>query len=69
MLSVQHPEDLARWRAMTPEERLRIGLDLTDMAWRFLERLPAEEAQRRLDLSRQPWNPPQKTSHETENPT
>jgi hypothetical protein len=40
---------------MKPEERLRIGLDLTDSAWLFLLRLPAEERQRRLDLGREPW--------------
>ena len=55
---MQRPEDLERWRAMRPEERLRIGLDLTDLAWRFLLRLSVEEAQRRLDLAREPWNPP-----------
>ena len=53
-----HEEDLARFRRMTPAERLKIGLDLTDMAWRFLLRLPPEEIQRRLDLGREPWNPP-----------
>jgi hypothetical protein len=43
---------------MTPEDRLRIGIDLTELAWKFLLRLPPEEAQRRLDLSRQPWSSP-----------
>jgi len=43
---------------MKPEDRLRIGLDLTELAWKFLVRLPPEEAQRRLDLSRQPWSAP-----------
>ena len=55
---MQRAEDLERWRKMRPEQRLKIGLDLTDLAWRFLLRLPVEEAQRRLDLSRQAWNPP-----------
>lgn len=65
MTRMQHAEDLARWRAMTPEERLRIGLDLTELAWRFLERLSPEEAQRRLDLSRQRWNPPEAPEEST----
>ena len=43
---------------MTPAERLKIGLDLTDLAWRFLLRLPPAEIQRRLELARAPWNPP-----------
>jgi len=51
-------EDVERFRKMKPVERLRIGLDLTDLAWRFLLRLPPEEIQRRLDLAREPWNPP-----------
>jgi hypothetical protein len=50
--------DLERLRRLTPAERLRLGLDLTDLAWRFLMRLPPEEAQRRLDLGRERWNPP-----------
>jgi hypothetical protein len=45
---------------MKPEERLKIGLDLTDAAWRFLLRLPPAEIQRRLDLGRKPWNVPKK---------
>jgi hypothetical protein len=53
---VLRPEDLERFRRMKPEERLKIGLDLTDAGWRFLLRLPPEEIQRRLDLGRQPWN-------------
>jgi hypothetical protein len=57
---VLRPEDLERFRRMKPEERLKIGLDLTDAGWRFLLRLPAEEVQRRLDLGRQPWNVPEK---------
>jgi len=57
---VLHPEDLERFRRMKPEERLKIGLDLTDFAWRFLLRLPPTEIQRRLDLGREPWNPPEK---------
>lgn len=52
---VEHPEDLERWRAMSPADRLRIGLELMDMAWLFLQHLPPEEAQRRLDLAREPW--------------
>jgi hypothetical protein len=43
---------------MAPADRLRIALDLTDLAWRFLMRLPPEERERRLALSREPWNPP-----------
>jgi hypothetical protein len=45
-------------RRMTPAERLRLGLDLMNFAWRFLDRLPIEERQRRLDLARRPWRPP-----------
>jgi hypothetical protein len=56
--AMQHLEDLQRWRAMSPAERARIGVDLTDLAWRFLLRLSAEESQRRLDLAREPWNTP-----------
>jgi hypothetical protein len=56
-------EDIERFRRMTPDERARIGVDLTDLAWRFLMTLPTEEAQRRLDLSRrEPWNPPKTTN-------
>lgn len=51
-------DDIERFRRMEPAERLKIGLDLTDLAWRFLLRLPPEEIQRRLDLAREPWNPP-----------
>jgi hypothetical protein len=54
------PEDLERFRRMKPEERLKIGLDLTDAAWRFLLRLPPAEVQRRLDLGREPWNVPER---------
>jgi len=53
-----HEEQIQALRAMTPAERLRLGIDLTDLAWRFLATLPPEEAQRRLDLRREPWNPP-----------
>jgi len=54
-----HAEDIERFRKMTPDERAAIGVDLTDLGWHFLMRLPAEEAQRRLDLARRvPWNPP-----------
>lgn len=52
--------DIDRLRRMTPDERARIAVDLMDLGWRFLLALPAEEAQRRLDLSRRdPWNPPE----------
>jgi hypothetical protein len=53
-----HPEDIQRFRAMTPAERLRIALHLRAIGWRFLLRLSKEEAQRRLDCAREPWNPP-----------
>lgn len=53
-----HQEYLDALRRMKPEERLKIGIDLTDAAWAFLSRLPAQEIQRRLDLGREPWNPP-----------
>lgn len=52
------PEDVERLRELTPAERVLIGLDLTDLAWRFLATLSPEEEQRRLDLAREPWNPP-----------
>jgi len=56
---MRHPEYVERLKAMTPAERIKIGLDLTDLAWRFLNSLPAEEEQRRLDLMRrEPWDPP-----------
>ena len=46
---------------MSPAERLKIALDLTDLAWQFLLRLPAEERERRLAIAREPWNPPPAT--------
>lgn len=53
-----HPEYLESLRKMTPAERLKLSLDLMDLGFAFLYRLPPEEIQRRLDLSRQPWNLP-----------
>lgn len=58
MLHVLHVGFLSRLKAMTPAERIRLALGLTDAAWRFLDRLRPEEAQRRLDLVRlEPWDP------------
>jgi hypothetical protein len=57
--AVLHAEDIERFRRMTPEERIRLGLDLANLGWLFLERLSPEERQRRIDLmKRQPWRPP-----------
>ena len=56
--SVQRDEDLERWRRMSPAERLAIALDLMDLGWLYLLRLSPEERERRLELSREPWNPP-----------
>ena len=61
---VLHPENIERLRRMTPDERARIGLGLTDLAWRFLMTLPPEERQRRLDSTRERWNPPQRPREE-----
>jgi hypothetical protein len=48
---------------MTPDQRARIGVELTDFAWRFLLALPAAEAQRRLDLARsERWQVPESAS-------
>jgi hypothetical protein len=55
MLHAEYPESLKR---MTPEQRFEIADDLTRLAWDCLMLLPPEERQRRLDLARQPWNPP-----------
>jgi hypothetical protein len=54
-----HPKDIERFRRMSPEERVRIGLDLADLGWQFLLTLTPEERQRRMDLVKaRPWNPP-----------
>lgn len=50
---------------MRPEERLRVGLDLTDLAWRFLMNLSPEEIRRRLDLAREAWRPPASDARRT----
>jgi hypothetical protein len=56
---VLHPEDIERFRNMTPAERIELGFQLADMGWRFLRTLPPEEEQRRLTIARgRPWNPP-----------
>jgi len=52
------PKELERIRRMTPGERIEMGLQLLQQAWDFLARLPKEEAQRRLDLAKKPWNLP-----------
>ena len=62
-------EDIERFRRMTPDERARIAIDLTDLGWRFLQALPPAEAQRRLDLSRKGrWNPPRRPDTVAETP-
>ena len=62
-------EDIERFRRMTPDQRARIAVDLTEFGWRFLQTLPPEEAQRRLDLSRRRlWNPPQMPDFVAERP-
>jgi hypothetical protein len=53
-------EEIERFRAMTPAQRLSIALELTDQAWRELMKLPPEEAQRILDAEREPWNLPER---------
>ena len=50
---------------MKPEERLKIGLDLMEFGWLFLMRLEPRERQRRLDLRREPWNPPEPVAPRT----
>ncbi len=52
------PEEIEQLRRMTPAQRIEMGLGLLRLAWAFLANLPAAEVQRRLDLSKQPWNPP-----------
>jgi hypothetical protein len=37
-------DDIERFRRMKAAERLKIGLDLTDLVWRFLLRLRATSA-------------------------
>jgi hypothetical protein len=53
-----HEEYLEAVRRMQPAERLKLSLDLMDLSWAFLFRHPPEEIQRRLAVSRKPWNPP-----------
>jgi hypothetical protein len=43
---------------MTAAERLRIGLDLMNYGWKFLERLPPEERARQWKLAQSEWNEP-----------
>ncbi len=51
-------EDIEHLRKLRPGDRARMGIEATQLAWRFLLRLPPEERQRRLDRAREPWNPP-----------
>jgi hypothetical protein len=51
-------EDIERLRKLTPGDRARMGIEATQLAWRFLLRLTPAERQRRLDRAREPWNPP-----------
>jgi hypothetical protein len=53
-----HAEYIESLRQMTPEQRFEVADDLMRFAWDCLLLPPPEERQRRLDLSRQPWNPP-----------
>jgi hypothetical protein len=63
---MQHPEDIERWRRMTPAERLEIALHLRRIGWQFLRRLPAAEAQRRLDIALdKQWNLPRRSQRRT----
>jgi hypothetical protein len=55
-------EDIERLRRLSPSDRVRMGLDATRLAWRFLRNLTPEECQRRLDRAREPWNPPVRDS-------
>jgi hypothetical protein len=55
---VLRDEDIQRLRQLSPGDRARMGLEATQLAWRFLRNLTPEERQRRLDRAREPWNPP-----------
>ena len=43
-------EQLARYRAMTPGERLKVSMELAESDLRFLDSLSPEEGRRRWDL-------------------
>jgi len=51
-------QDIEALRKLTPGQRAVMGIEATRVAWRFLLQLPPAERQRRLDLAREPWNPP-----------
>jgi hypothetical protein len=53
-------QDIEALRKLTPGQRVVMGIEATRAAWRFLLRLPPAERQRRLDLAREPWNPPRR---------
>ena len=53
-------EDIEALRKLTPGQRAVMGIEATRVAWRFLMQLPPAERQRRLDLAREPWNPPRR---------
>lgn len=42
------PEELARYKAMSPEERFEIFRRLMNFAWQSMLELPEEERRRRL---------------------
>lgn len=56
--NVIRDKDIEALRKLTPGQRAVMGIEATRTAWRFLLQLPAAERQRRLDLAREPWNPP-----------
>jgi hypothetical protein len=51
-------EDIERLRRLTPGDRARMGIEATQLAWRFLLQATPADRQRRLDRAREPWNPP-----------
>jgi hypothetical protein len=47
------PEQIERYRRMSPAERLKETEELMTLAWRMLLELPAEERERRLRIIRE----------------
>lgn len=50
-------EKVEHFRRMSPDERARIGIELTELMWQWLVTLPPDVAQRIIDSEREPWNP------------
>jgi hypothetical protein len=48
---MQCPEQIALWKAMSPDERWELVSELMDSAWRQLAALPDDERERRLALA------------------